>query len=102
PNIDSLPDELEARDNVTLTEVNEAVHAADIVLLLVDHTEFTRLDRTLLTQKIVHDTRGEWGLGTGPLAWIFHVISRITGHSNQRDYGWATRSVAAAWCASFA
>src|SRR5699024_10446975 len=61
PNIDRLPSELEERDNVTLTEVNEAVHAADIVLLLVDHTEFTRLDRTLLTQKIVHDTRGVWG-----------------------------------------
>src|SRR5699024_2973227 len=52
PNIDRLPDELEARDNVTLTEVDEAVRAADIVLLLVDHTEFTRLDRALLTQKI--------------------------------------------------
>jgi UDP-N-acetyl-D-mannosaminuronate dehydrogenase len=41
PNIDELPSELEERDNVTLTEVNEAVRAADIVLLLVDHTEFT-------------------------------------------------------------
>jgi len=61
PNIDRLPDELEARDNVTLAEVNEAVRAADIVLLLVDHTKFTRLDRALLTQKIVHDTRGVWG-----------------------------------------
>src|SRR5699024_9613573 len=61
PNIDRLPDELEARDNVTLAEINEAVRAADIVLLLVDHTEFTRLDRALLTQKIVHDTRGVWG-----------------------------------------
>ncbi|MGO2943537.1 MAG: UDP-N-acetyl-D-mannosamine dehydrogenase [Brevibacterium aurantiacum] len=61
PNIDSLPSELDERDNVTLTEVNEAIRAADIVLLLVDHTEFTRIDRTLLTQKIVHDTRGVWG-----------------------------------------
>ena len=61
PNIDQLPSELEERDNVTLTEVNEAIRAADIVLLLVDHNEFTRIDRTLLTQKIVHDTRGVWG-----------------------------------------
>ena len=60
PNIDELPDELEARENVTLTEMNEAVRAADIVLLLVDHNEFVRLDRTLLAQKIVHDTRGVW------------------------------------------
>ena len=60
PNIDELPPELEARENVTLTEINEAVRAADIVLLLVDHNEFARLDRSLLAQKIVHDTRGVW------------------------------------------
>ncbi|SDS14461.1 UDP-N-acetyl-D-mannosaminuronic acid dehydrogenase [Brevibacterium sandarakinum] len=60
PNIDELPAELDTRENVTLTEMNEAVRAADIVLLLVDHNEFIRLDRTLLAQKIVHDTRGVW------------------------------------------
>lgn len=60
PNIDSLPAELEARDNVALTELNEAISIADIVLLLVDHNEFARLDRSLLDQKIVHDTRGVW------------------------------------------
>lgn len=60
PNIEVLPSELEARENVTLTETSEAVRAADIVLLLVDHTEFGRLDRSLLAQKIVHDTRGVW------------------------------------------
>lgn len=60
PNIEELPAELEAHENVTLTETGEAVRAADIVLLLVDHTEFGRLDRTLLAQKIVHDTRGVW------------------------------------------
>ncbi|MDN5688906.1 MAG: UDP-N-acetyl-D-mannosamine dehydrogenase, partial [Brachybacterium sp.] len=60
PNIEELPAELEARENVTLAETGEAVRAADIVLLLVDHTEFGRLDRSLLAQKIVHDTRGVW------------------------------------------
>jgi len=60
PNIGELPDELENRDNVTLTELNEAVRTADIVLMLVDHTEFTRLDQSLLAQKIVYDTRGVW------------------------------------------
>lgn len=40
--------------------MNEAVRAADIVLLVVDHNEFVRLDRTLLAQKIVHDTRNVW------------------------------------------
>ena len=60
PNIEELPAELKAHENVTLTETGEAVRAADIVLLLVDHTEFGRLDRSLLAQKIVHDTRGVW------------------------------------------
>ncbi|WP_339394097.1 UDP-N-acetyl-D-mannosamine dehydrogenase [Brevibacterium metallidurans] len=60
PNIDKLPSDLEVRENVTLTELYAAVEAADIVLLLVDHYEFARIDRKLLTQKIVHDTRGLW------------------------------------------
>ncbi|SMX95146.1 UDP-N-acetyl-D-mannosamine dehydrogenase [Brevibacterium linens] len=60
PNIDVLPAELEKRSNVTLTSLSEAVGAADIVLLLVDHNEFSRLDRSSLDQKIVHDTRGVW------------------------------------------
>lgn len=60
PNIDQLPADLAARENVTLTELNEAVKEADIVLLLVDHNEFARIDRSLLAQKIVHDTRGVW------------------------------------------
>ncbi|MDN6530156.1 MAG: UDP-N-acetyl-D-mannosamine dehydrogenase, partial [Brevibacterium sp.] len=60
PNIDELPSELAARENVTLTEIDEAVRTADIGLLLGDHNEFVRLDRSLLAQKIVHDTRGVW------------------------------------------
>ncbi|RBP62929.1 UDP-N-acetyl-D-mannosaminuronic acid dehydrogenase [Brevibacterium sanguinis] len=60
PNIDALPAELETRENVTLSELNSAVKVADIVLLLVDHHEFVRLDPASLAQKIVHDTRGVW------------------------------------------
>lgn len=60
PNIDELPSDLAERANVPLTDLNDAVKDADIVLLLVDHTEFARIDRSLLAQKIVHDTRGVW------------------------------------------
>lgn len=60
PNIDELPSDLSARANVTLSDLNDAVKEADIVLLLVDHNEFARIDRALLAQKIVHDTRGVW------------------------------------------
>ena len=59
PNIDQLPSDLTARENATLTELNDAVKEADIVPLVV-HNEFARIDRSLLAQKIVHDTRGVW------------------------------------------
>jgi UDP-N-acetyl-D-mannosaminuronic acid dehydrogenase len=36
------------------------VAAADIVLLLVNHREFVRMDRTLLAGKALVDTRGVW------------------------------------------
>lgn len=61
PNIEELPAELEARENVALAETETAIEQADIVLLLVDHNEFINLDASLLAQKIVHDTRGVWG-----------------------------------------
>lgn len=60
PNIEELPSELGKRSNVFLTETEQAIADADIVLLLVDHNEFVNLDSTLLAEKIVHDTRGVW------------------------------------------
>ncbi|MCM1012840.1 UDP-N-acetyl-D-mannosamine dehydrogenase [Brevibacterium sp. XM4083] len=60
PNISELPGELIARNNVTLGDVDTAVDEADIVLLLVDHSEFARIDRSRLAKKLVYDTRGIW------------------------------------------
>lgn len=60
PNINQLPVELQACQNVSLTSTEGAIEHADIVLLLVDHQEFTQLDPSILAQKIVHDTRGVW------------------------------------------
>lgn len=60
PNIDQLPVELQACPNVSLSWTESAIEHADIVLLLVDHQEFTQLDPSILAQKIVHDTRGVW------------------------------------------
>lgn len=60
PNINQLPVELQACQNVSLTSTESAIEHADIVLLLVDHQEFTQLDPSILAQKIVHDTRGVW------------------------------------------
>ncbi|WP_299302538.1 UDP-N-acetyl-D-mannosamine dehydrogenase [uncultured Brachybacterium sp.] len=60
PNVDELPAELAAKDNVELTELSSALERADIVLLMVDHTPFKEVDRDLLKEKIVIDTKGLW------------------------------------------
>lgn len=60
PNIGSLPEDLSEQPNIRLEGLADAVAAADIVLLLVDHQEFYDLDRALLADKIVIDTKGMW------------------------------------------
>ncbi|MBO0924925.1 UDP-N-acetyl-D-mannosamine dehydrogenase [Cellulomonas sp. zg-ZUI199] len=62
PHIEALPRELSARDRVDLVSLRDAVDAADIVLLLVDHTQFKEADERVLglAEKVVIDTRGVW------------------------------------------
>src|SRR5699024_5004407 len=60
PNVDELPPELAERDNVELTELDSALERADVVLLMVDHDPFKHLDRDLLAEKIIIDTKGLW------------------------------------------
>ncbi|WP_309133837.1 UDP-N-acetyl-D-mannosamine dehydrogenase [Cellulomonas sp.] len=62
PHIEELPSELSARDRVDLATLEDAVDAADIVVLLVDHTQFKEADAGLLrlAEKVVVDTRGVW------------------------------------------
>lgn len=43
-----------------LYELNEVLKEADILLVLVDHMEFKGIDRVLLKEKVVIDTRGIW------------------------------------------
>jgi UDP-N-acetyl-D-mannosaminuronic acid dehydrogenase len=43
-----------------LYDLGEVVEEADILLLLVDHEEFQGIDRELLKEKVVIDTRGVW------------------------------------------
>lgn len=49
---------LRTHPEFTLTSMEEAVAAADIVLLLVDHRPFRRLKPTQLKEKVLIDTRG--------------------------------------------
>jgi UDP-N-acetyl-D-mannosaminuronic acid dehydrogenase len=40
--------------------MHEAISQADLVLLLVNHRKFAELDRSLLQNKHIIDTRGLW------------------------------------------
>jgi UDP-N-acetyl-D-mannosaminuronic acid dehydrogenase len=43
-----------------IPELGEVLQEADIPLLLVDHEEFQGIDRELLKEKVLIDTRGVW------------------------------------------
>ena len=60
PMLSRLPAALDNVPNLTLMKTQEAVAAADIVVLLVDHNQFRTLPRKLLDGKVVLDTRGIW------------------------------------------
>ena len=58
PHVESLPPSLEELTNVTLTPVAEAISAADVVVVLVDHDAFKQLPRETLSGKALVDSRG--------------------------------------------
>ncbi|HEY1791829.1 MAG TPA: UDP-N-acetyl-D-mannosamine dehydrogenase [Opitutaceae bacterium] len=60
PHVRELPRTLAALSNVRLAPAEEAVRLADIVVLLVNHRQFSAIDRRLLEGKTVVDTRGLW------------------------------------------
>ena len=60
PNIGHLPQALGDFACVQQCDLQSALKAADIIVLLVDHRQFKRVDRELLNLKIVVDTRGLW------------------------------------------
>jgi UDP-N-acetyl-D-mannosaminuronic acid dehydrogenase len=59
PNIQNLPSNLRHL-NVKLAQAREAIFNSDLLLLLVDHKEFSIIDRDLLSGKSIIDTRGIW------------------------------------------
>ncbi|TCW83047.1 UDP-N-acetyl-D-mannosamine dehydrogenase [Burkholderia sp. SRS-46] len=56
PNVGALPGSLEG--SAVLVELADALARADIVVILVDHRQFKRIDPLKLHTKIVIDTRG--------------------------------------------
>ena len=59
PHISRLPAEL-ADLGLELHDFDKALERANLVLLLVDHMSFLQVDRDLLKDKFVIDTRGAW------------------------------------------
>lgn len=47
-------------DEFPLYDLQEVLREADILLVLVDHDEFKDIDRELLKEKVLIDTRGVW------------------------------------------
>jgi len=59
PHISRLPRELE-ECGLQLHDFDLAMERANVVLLLVDHMSFLQVDRDVLKDKFVIDTRGAW------------------------------------------
>ncbi|MEX0445165.1 UDP-N-acetyl-D-mannosamine dehydrogenase [Xenorhabdus sp. SGI246] len=58
PNIHSLPYSL--KDVVELVDLQQALEEADVVLMLVDHSQFKAINGKQIKQKWVVDTKGVW------------------------------------------
>ncbi|MBL7286404.1 UDP-N-acetyl-D-mannosamine dehydrogenase [Corynebacterium godavarianum] len=62
PNVDELPESLAELSNIQKQDLDDAVEAADIVLLLVNHKEILAFDTSKLGSKTVIDTKGVWNV----------------------------------------
>jgi UDP-N-acetyl-D-mannosaminuronic acid dehydrogenase len=60
PHIEQLPKSLASYETVQLTDLQNALEQADIVVLLVNHRDFVAVDKKLLMNKAIIDTRGIW------------------------------------------
>lgn len=60
PHLKTLPDALSAYPDVEYVALEQAVHLADIIVLLVDHQPFLQIDKSSLVGKVVLDTCGVW------------------------------------------
>jgi UDP-N-acetyl-D-mannosaminuronic acid dehydrogenase len=60
PHVRQLPPSLASLPGVEFCPFSTAIQRADIVVLLVAHRQFRHIDRRLLMEKIIIDTRGMW------------------------------------------
>ncbi|MEJ5998043.1 UDP-N-acetyl-D-mannosamine dehydrogenase [Corynebacterium sp. H130] len=60
PNVVELPSSLVGTGNIELTNLDDALEQADVIVVLVDHKEFFDVPATKLAGKTVVDTKGLW------------------------------------------
>lgn len=60
PYIEDLPRALALHQEVEITDLASALIEADIVVLLVDHSQFRSIERENVAGKVIIDTRGIW------------------------------------------
>jgi UDP-N-acetyl-D-mannosaminuronic acid dehydrogenase len=60
PHIKELPAALSGIDGIEFTSLHSAVERADIIVLLTHHRQFKHVDRRMLMEKVIIDTRGLW------------------------------------------
>lgn len=60
PHIDELPGSLSNFKNITKQDLDGAIAESQVIVLLVDHSQFKALDKSVLDGKSVIDTKGIW------------------------------------------
>ena len=60
PHVEELPASLGELPNIEFSTLKDALDQADIVVLLVDHDQFKKVDPDQISGKTVIDTRGIW------------------------------------------
>lgn len=81
PNVFDLPWSLQSFENVKSSTLEDALDAAQVVLLLVDHAEFASIEPSQLHGKKIIDTKGIWRDMPKKLADldVFSTIGAVTG-----------------------
>jgi len=60
PHIDRLPESIGSLNNIRFSDWSAAIRQADIIVLLVNHKVFMDINRELIQDKVIVDTRGMW------------------------------------------
>lgn len=60
PHIDYLPESLARQKNVVKKDFESAIREADVLVLLVGHTEFQDVSKDMILSRVVIDTVGLW------------------------------------------